>query len=122
MPVKTDMKWQDYASCNGIEDYYKIEDTPSGDPMRVKHSGTNLFFDDYESDAVTAMNTDQMCFHCPVARQCLEDGEDSGSWGVHGGVYLVYGKIDIQRNSHKSADDWKELSEIHGYDLNEGDS
>jgi len=102
MQTKSDMKWQDYASCNGI-------DNP------------NLFFDDYESDVVVAMNTDQLCYHCPVARQCLEDGMEHGDWGVHGGVYLVYGKIDIQRNSHKNADDWKELENIHGRSLTPSD-
>jgi hypothetical protein len=99
---KTTMKWQDFASCNGIENF-------------------NIFFDDYESDVIVAMNTDQMCFHCPVAKQCLQDGEESGSWGVHGGIYLVYGKIDQQRNIHKTEDDWKELSKIHGRTFNEGD-
>jgi hypothetical protein len=94
MQSDVDFKWQDFASCNGIEN-------------------PNLFFDDYESDVVVAMNTDKMCMHCPVARQCLEDGEANGDWGVHGGVYLVYGRIDKSRNSHKNEDDWKELEEIH---------
>jgi Transcription factor WhiB len=101
--IDTEMKWQDLASCNGIEN-------------------PDIFFDDYESDEVTAINTDQMCFHCPVAKQCLEDGQINGSWGVHGGVYLVYGRIDGQRNSHKTAEDWKELAQIHGLDFDEGNS
>lgn len=104
MKTKDEIKWQDYGSCNGIDD-------------------KELFYDLYESDAVVAMNTDQICFHCPVAKQCLEAGLEGGrEWGVWGGVYLVYGKIDTQRNSHKNAEDWKELERIHGYDLNESNS
>ena len=94
----TDVKWQDIASCNGI-----------GNP--------NIFFDDYEADSVLAQNTDQMCLHCPVARQCLRDGRFHTSWGVFGGVYLVYGKIDKQRNSHKTDDIWKELKDLHGSEI-----
>jgi hypothetical protein len=96
--LKDDLKWQDYATCNGIEG---LEDS---DP----------FYDAYETDAVVAINTDQMCFYCPVAKQCLIDGEKNGDWGVHGGIYLVYGKIDRQRNSHKDDKDWEELEQIHG--------
>lgn len=99
MRANPDMKWQDYASCNGMDE-------------------TNLFFDHYESDEIIAMNTDQICTHCPVAKQCLEAGISGGEWGVWGGVYLVYGKIDRQRNSHKTANDWKELEKIHGSILN----
>jgi hypothetical protein len=99
MTTRQDIKWQDLASCNGIEN-------------------TNLFYDDYESDVVIAMNTDEICFHCPVAKQCLEYGEETLGWGVHGGAYLVYGKIDKQRNSHKNTEDWKELERIHGRKFN----
>jgi hypothetical protein len=101
MSVKEEVKWQDYASCNGIDE-------------------TNIFFDGYESDVFVAMGVDQLCYHCPVAKQCLEAGL-SGEWGVWGGVYLVYGKIDTQRNSHKNDKDWEELKRIHGYSLNECD-
>ena len=113
--MQGDLKWQDLASCNGIESYIKTID---GEEVEIP--GTNLFFDEYESDEVTAINTDQMCFHCPVAKQCLEDGMAMGSWGVHGGIYLVYGKIDNVRNLHKGDDDWKELEKIHGRTLDEG--
>ena len=98
--MHSDFKWQDIAACNGTDNH-------------------NLFFDSYESDPVVAANVDQLCFHCPVAKQCLEDGIKHGDWGVHGGVYLVYGKIDKQRNSHKIPEDWEELERIHGYTLNE---
>jgi hypothetical protein len=103
--LKSDIKWQDFASCNGIEGL------EVSDP----------FYDEYESDVVVAMNTDQMCFHCPVAKQCLEDGIENSDWGVHGGVYLVYGKIDMQRNCHKNTSDWERLEEIHGYTFDESD-
>jgi len=103
MQSDVDLKWQDYASCNGIENH-------------------NLFFDDYEADVVTAINTDQLCLHCPVAKQCLEDGITHGDWGVHGGVYLVYGKIDRQRNSHKTLENWEELEQVHGRSINESSS
>jgi len=108
-----EMKWQDLASCNGIESHIKVVD---GEEVEIP--GTNLFFDEYESDEVTAINTDQMCFHCPVAKQCLEDGMHMGSWGVHGGVYLVYGKVDNVRNLHKTEQNWEELEKIHGYSFN----
>jgi len=91
-------KWQDYASCNGVEDQAP-------------------FFDDYESDVVVAIATDQLCQHCPVAKQCLEEGTSDSNWGVWGGLYLVYGKIDKQRNSHKTDDDWRDLERIHGHEL-----
>lgn len=98
MLTSDELKWQDVAICNGGED------------------NSNLFFDEYESDVVIAMNTDQMCLHCPVAKQCLQSGMDNGDWGCWGGVYLVYGKPDKIRNSHKSIEDWERLEEIHGFD------
>lgn len=96
--LDAEIKWQDFALCNGLEN------TKEFDP----------FFDDYEADVVTAVQTDAMCKVCPVAKQCLKDGEQYGSWGVHGGIYLVYGRPDKQKNSHKTDDDWKELESIHG--------
>lgn len=94
MQTETDFKWQDYASCNGAD--------------------TNIFYDEYESDVVSAMQADQVCQHCPVAKQCFEDGISTDNWGVWGGIYLVYGKIDRAKNSHKTIDDWKRLEKIHG--------
>ena len=90
-----DFKWQDYASCNGAEE-------------------PNMFYDDYENDVITAMQVDQICQHCPVATWCLEDGLNSKGWGVWGGIYLIDGKVDEHRNSHKNKADWKELYRIHG--------
>lgn len=105
MQTDVDFKWQDYASCNGMElvDAY-------GNP-------SDPFFEEYETDVVSAMNTDKLCMHCPVAKQCLQDGIDNGDWGVHGGVYLVYGRVDASKNSHKNEEDWKELDALHGYSI-----
>lgn len=108
-----DFKWQDYSACRELG---TTEIEVDGEEV----NGTNLFYDLYETDVVTALNTDKICLHCPVIKQCLKAGLNGNSeWGVWGGIYLQYGKIDPVKNAHKSISEWKELEEIHGRDFSE---
>lgn len=77
-----ELEWTDLALCDGME--------------------INLFYDDYESDDNVAKMIDEACLSCPVMAQCLEEGIHNSEWGVWGGVYLTSGKVDKNRNSHKT--------------------
>lgn len=77
-----DLEWQDLAVCRGVK--------------------TNKFYDEYESDVQTAYMIDQMCLSCPVMSACLSHGLDNSEWGVWGGWYLTSGKVDENKNSHKT--------------------
>lgn len=78
-----ELQWIDLALCDGTMD-------------------TNMFFDDYEADEQVAKVVDEACLSCPVMAQCLQRGMDNNEWGVWGGIYLVAGKADKNRNSHKT--------------------
>lgn len=69
------------------------------------------FYDGYESSPRIAKQTDQMCLSCPVRKQCLEAGIDENEWGVWGGIYLSNGKVDQNKNSHKTPEVWDEIRE-----------
>ena len=88
-----DENFLDQALCNGME--------------------TEKFFDKYEEDLDLAKYIDSLCLSCPVISECFKKGVSSESWGVWGGIYLVDGKIDKQKNSHKDKTVWNRiLSEI----------
>lgn len=86
------LRWQDMAVCRGVD--------------------TNMFYDDYESDPATARNTDSICGSCPVKKQCLTAGIEGMEWGTWGGVFLVNGKMDPNKNSHKTKEDWDEIRKM----------
>jgi hypothetical protein len=86
------MIWLDEALCAGMD--------------------TEEYFDKYETDLETAQNIDRMCLGCPVIRECFDYGVSTESWGVWGGVYLVDGKIDNSRNSHKTQDVWSKILQV----------
>ena len=86
------MLWLDEALCAGLD--------------------TSKFFDDYENDVENAKEIDRMCLACPVIKECFSYGVSTESWGVWGGVYLVDGKIDNSKNSHKASDVWKRLARM----------
>ncbi len=85
------LKWQDLALCESMP--------------------TNMFYDDYESDVQVAKVVDEACLSCPVMVQCMERGMENSEWGVWGGIYLVSGKPDNNRNSHKTQDIWDSIRE-----------
>lgn len=93
-----DLRWYHLAICNGS----------------VTSVNNDIFFDVYESDRIAAEQTDQMCIHCPVAKQCLTYAVENKMTGVWGGVYMNNGNIDRKFNSHKTSDIWKVLKRIHG--------
>jgi len=79
--------WQDYAACLNAD--------------------ASLFFEKYESGNPTSVGlVDDMCSLCPVAAQCYENGVDTGSIGVRGGVYLQGGSISKKYNSHRTQEEW----------------
>jgi len=84
-----DLRWKDLGLCNGE------------DPDR--------FFEDYESSPRVAQVTDEMCLSCPVRQQCLRAGVEGNETGVWGGVYLVNGRADENRNMHKTKEVWDEI-------------
>lgn len=67
---------------------------------------TNLFFDSYEEDPDLRADVDEMCFGCPVARQCFAIGVSQKAWGVWGGIYLEDGEISKEFNRHKTKAQW----------------
>lgn len=93
-----DLRWYHLAACNNI----------------VKSVETDIFFDVYESDQIAASQTDQMCLHCPVAKQCLMYAVENKMTGVWGGIYLNNGKTDKKYNAHKTPETWKALKKVHG--------
>jgi hypothetical protein len=78
--------WKDEASCKGFD--------------------TELFFDKYEEDLELRPAIDELCFHCPVVKQCFAVGVSSKEWGIWGGVYLEGGDISREFNNHRSKKDW----------------
>ena len=85
-----DFTWHDLALCDGIEQ-------------------PEIFFSMYESDEEVARQTDQMCLHCPVMKECGLRGQQ-GEQGVWGGVFWNgSGKPDTNRNSHKTPEIWDEI-------------
>lgn len=97
---EADLEWSDLGLCNGM-------------PIEKDENGNSLhpFYEAYESDAEHAKAIDAMCLSCPVMVQCLEAGMDQGEWGVWGGIYLVSGKPDDARNSHKTEEVWERIRE-----------
>lgn len=86
-----ELEWQDLALCSGMD--------------------TNDHYDNYESNPRVATMVDQKCLSCPVMAQCLERGMENSEWGVWGGIYLVSGRLDNNRNSHKTQDVWNAIRE-----------
>lgn len=93
-----DLRWYHLAACNGS----------------VTSVENDIFFDVYESDQVAAIQTDQMCLHCPVVKQCLQYAVENKMTGVWGGIYLNNGRTDKKYNVHKTPEIWKALKKAHG--------
>ena len=72
---------------------------------------TELFYDRYESSDSIARMVDQICLSCPVMKECLQRGIDGGETGVWGGFYLKNGKVDEDRNSHKTEETKAQIRE-----------
>jgi len=86
-----ELEWQDLALCSTMS--------------------TNMFYDEYEADDNVANMVDEACLSCPVMKQCLERGIENNEWGVWGGIYLVSGKSDKNRNTHKTKETWNLIRE-----------
>jgi len=86
-------QWGDLALCRNTVD------SPAND----------VFFDVYESDKESAKAADEMCMHCPVARECFFEGS-KGKTGLWGGVYWNgAGAPDKNKNSHKTDEVWTQI-------------
>lgn len=83
-----DLSWQDLALCAGMN--------------------TDWFYDEYDSESVSHM-VDEACLSCPVMKQCMQQGIEDNEWGVWGGVYLVSGKADPNKNKYKSKETWARI-------------
>jgi hypothetical protein len=82
-----------------------------------KNTDINWFYDNYETDPELAKQIDQMCLHCPVVKQCYENGVQGKEKGVWGGVYMDLGRTDHDYNKHKTPEDWKALKKLHGKNI-----
>lgn len=87
----SEAEWYDFALCAGQD--------------------VSRFHEGYESSPRIAKQTDQMCLSCPVRKECLQAGIENNEWGAWGGVYLTNGKVDQNKNSHKTQDIWEEIRE-----------
>lgn len=86
-----DFVWQDLALCDGM------------DP--------ELFYSKYENNEEDARQTDEVCLHCPVMKECGLRGMQ-GETGVWGGIYWNgSGKPDEARNAHKTPEVWARIRE-----------
>lgn len=86
-----ELDWQKLAICNGQD--------------------TWRWYEGYESSARVAQLTDEICLSCPVRRECLEAGIENSEYGCWGGVFLTAGRVDEQRNAHKTQDIWEQIRE-----------
>lgn len=90
------LEWQKLALCSGVEILSDLEDP---------------FFTGYETNEQIAKSTDQICLHCPVMKQCLQYASDNRETGCFGGVYLDRGKVDRNKNAHKTNEIWAQWRE-----------
>jgi len=91
------IKWYQLAACSGTD--------------------INMFYDDYETDKLVASQVDEMCLHCPVIKQCYNEGTSNKEKGVWGGIYMDLGRIDKEYNAHKTQEVWKRLKAVHGSNI-----
>lgn len=91
---ETQLSWHDLAQCKGMD--------------------RELFYDKYESDENVAKMIDEVCLSCPVLQDCLLQGIENGEHGVWGGVFLTSGKMDVNKNAHKTQEVWDELRDRIG--------
>lgn len=104
VPV-ADFVWEDLAACKGLC-------LPDADEEFIPERD-DWFFDAYEANTSIAKTTDDICMSCPVQRICYNMGVKYRQEGVRGGVYLnQQGKPDGVRNSHKTADTWRQLNRV----------
>jgi hypothetical protein len=96
-----DLNWEELAACYGID-------------LSLITKEDNIFFDKYETDEVTARETDNFCLSCPVIKQCFEAGVEKKSEGIWGGVYLSNGKPSKNYNRHKTDEVWADLKKALG--------
>lgn len=78
--------WKEEASCKDME--------------------LDIFFEAYEENEELRPTIENICFSCPVLRQCFAVGISQKEWGVWGGVYLENGKVSREFGRHKSKKDW----------------
>ena len=79
---------------------------------RCRAVDIEIFFDKYEEDPDLAKVVDSsICLNCPVIKDCFNHGTTNSEWGVWGGVYLVDGEINQQKNVHKTKDVWEKILE-----------
>jgi hypothetical protein len=96
-----DFVWQRLALCNGM--------------VRPRDKDGNVYdplFDGYENSVEEARATDEMCSRCPVRANCLRAGVQGREQGVWGGVYLKKGRIDPDRNEHKTPEQLQEVRDL----------
>jgi hypothetical protein len=85
----SEVRWWRFAICNNMD--------------------TEDFFDNYEASPQVAQAIDEVCLSCPVMYSCFKEGVEEKKTGVWGGVYLLNGKKDRVKNSHKTPRVWERI-------------
>lgn len=99
----SEIQWWHLALCQGMND-----PVPGAEP----HQHDDYFFEVYEDDPEVAKVMDDICKSCPVRLMCLRDGIENKETGLWGGIYLNNGRPDLNRNAHKTPEDWEEIREL----------
>ena len=87
MSGSLDLSWQKDSACG----------------QQVNEDFRDFFFSSEPAEKYQAKN---LCFSCPVRKECFSVGISGKEWGVWGGVYLENGEISKEFSSHKSKNDW----------------
>lgn len=70
------------------------------------------FSSEYEKYPKQRPHIDEICYHCPVQRECLAKGSDN-EYGLWGGVFWDgTGKPDKDKNKHKTDKDWERIRNV----------
>lgn len=94
MSEPAELKWYHLSVCQGMD--------------------TEYFYDRYEGDTTVAETMDGICMSCPVRRLCLKEGVDNKEYGLWGGWFLYAGRVDEQRNAHKTDAVIEMLGDVDG--------
>lgn len=94
-----------------FEAFNKVEIDPGRSWQQAETQRfASLFFELYEDEPGVAEIVDKnVCMTCPVIRECFSYGTKNEQDGVWGGVYLLSGEVNQNKNAHKTQDVWLDI-------------